>query len=149
MAVRVPIARAGRLLPLVRRDDPSCGSRLGHRADRAVSQVVKPSRRPREHVLETASIRRFERAIPPEWTTHAIREDYGIDLRVEIFERDEHGDASTTGLEFGVQLKATDSEESDGTRVGVGWHHVEYWRTMSYPVLVVRYLAQSDRLYGM
>ena len=105
-------------------------------------------RRPREHILETLSVRKFESLLPPEWTSGRVADDYGVDLRIEVFEKSGTG-ASNTGLEFGVQLKATDSETARGTKVAVDWGHIEYWHSLSYPVLVVRYLAATDQAFGI
>jgi tetratricopeptide (TPR) repeat protein len=107
-------------------------------------------RRTREHILETASERAFASLLPAEWTDHPIRHDYGIDLKVEIFDlSDGSTESRTTGLEFAVQLKATDLETARRLRVGVGWDHVEYWQSLSYPTLVVRYCAADREMYAM
>lgn len=108
------------------------------------------TQRPREHILETSSERAFERVLPDEWTSDPPKHDYGLDLRVEIFDLDQATKGShASGLEFAVQLKATDGETADATTVSVKRSHIDYWLSLPYPVLVVRYLAATDELYGM
>jgi tetratricopeptide (TPR) repeat protein len=99
--------------------------------------------------LETASERHFERLIPAEWTTDHPRSDYGIDLRVHIFQPiPGNTDYRPSGLEFAVQLKATDSEASEARRVGVSFGHTEYWGSLPYPVLMVRFAAATETMYA-
>ncbi len=105
--------------------------------------------RTREHVLETMSERTFVGMLPPAWTDHQIRHDYGIDLKVEIFTAGTDGGHSPTGMEFAVQLKATDSETPRRLRVGVDWGHIDYWQSLPYPTLMVRYCASDGAIYAM
>ena len=41
--------------------------------------------------------------MPAEWVVRAMPGDYGVDLEVEVFDKDQ-----ATGLTFKVQLKASD-----------------------------------------
>lgn len=59
--------------------------------------------RPRSHELETEAKNFLRGILPSAWVVHESKEDYGEDLRVEIFAKER-----ATGLEFLVQLKATD-----------------------------------------
>src|SRR4051794_12896688 len=59
-------------------------------------------KRPEAHRLEEQSERFFCGHLPVGWTWEKQVHDYGIDLRVEIFE-----DGEATGLELIVQLKAS------------------------------------------
>jgi uncharacterized protein DUF4365 len=63
--------------------------------------------RAESHKLEEASERFFRNALPRDWTCEKPEHDYGVDLRVDIFE-----DGQATGLELLVQLKS--SAESSG-----------------------------------
>ena len=106
--------------------------------------------RPRSHALETASVRAFASLLPDDWPDQEVRPDYGVDLRVTLWSTDDPGlPAKHDGLEFGVQLKATDDESSQGLSVGVSWEHIEFWQQLGYPVLIVRYAAATEALYGM
>lgn len=61
------------------------------------------------HQLEEQSKRFFRNCLPRNWTCQEPSPDYGVDLRVDIFE----GDAAR-GLELLVQLKASKAS-SEGT----------------------------------
>ena len=54
------------------------------------------------HQLEELSERFFRSALPRNWVCEKPAKDYGVDLRVDIFEG-----SSATGLELLVQLKAS------------------------------------------
>lgn len=54
------------------------------------------------HNLETLSERFFEGCLPKSWVAEKPAHDYGVDLRVDIFE-----DNKATGLELLVQLKSS------------------------------------------
>lgn len=82
--------------------------------------MAEMPRRPRNHALETKSRRLFEAAIPDDWVVTEAGTDYGVDLRVEIFE-----DGSATGLQFNVQLKATDGDTGD--RWPIKRQTLNYW----------------------
>lgn len=60
--------------------------------------------RPRRHVIEEESRRHVREILPPEWIVEDTRNDYGIDLGVEIVKNE-----SVTGATFRMQLKGTDS----------------------------------------
>lgn len=103
--------------------------------------------KPREHILESASERLFQHVMPAEWDGTRPSRDYGIDMRVEIFASMGTG-ATPTGLEFGVQLKATDAEDARADRVGIERPTMAYWQLLGYPVLVVRFKAGTNELFG-
>ena len=105
--------------------------------------------RPRSHVLETANRRAFVGSLPAEWTDHSLADDYGVDLRVEIFDEVGDGHTRSSGLTYAVQLKATDGETARAMRVGVSWEHFAYWSSLGEPVLVVRYLAATGETFAM
>ena len=44
--------------------------------------------------------------LPGSWTDHPNRHDYGIDIKVEIFDPRDNGDFIPSGDEFAVQLKS-------------------------------------------
>ncbi len=58
--------------------------------------------RPESHQLEEASHRFFTQQLPRSWVCEKPAHDYGVDLRVEMFENN-----AATGLELLVQLKAS------------------------------------------
>jgi tetratricopeptide (TPR) repeat protein len=100
--------------------------------------------RPREHVVETESEKAFQAVLPSEWTVAWTREDYGIDGRVEIFER-----GFATGLSFGAQLKATDEPDlRKALKAKVDVTALNYMSAQADPVLLVRFHAPTGRVYA-
>jgi hypothetical protein len=68
--------------------------------------------RSESHQLEEQSERFFRNALPTNWTCERPSPDYGVDLRVDIFE----GNAAT-GLELLVQLKATNTASAGRSEI--------------------------------
>jgi len=98
--------------------------------------------RPATHALETWSDSKFRASLPPEWVVHTPAADYGVDLRVEIFQN-----GVATGLEFGVQLKAT--TQGSGTTPGVAIRRstLNYWDSLTNPTLLVIAHRPTDQLW--
>lgn len=101
--------------------------------------------RPQAHQLEEASRRFFEQCLPVNWTAEKPTHDYGVDLRVDIFE-----EQSATGLELLIQLKA--SEESTH-----GYEEFIKLRTTTYNmlhnklqiVMLVKYSRTDNEAYWL
>ncbi|KAF0844154.1 uncharacterized protein DUF4365 [Methylovorus glucosotrophus] len=71
--------------------------------------------RTHQHITDTRSIRRVLNLLPDHWVIRDLTErDYGIDLTVEVFEKNGiniHGDTySSTGAMFHIQVKGTASK---------------------------------------
>jgi tetratricopeptide (TPR) repeat protein len=100
---------------------------------------MQPMKRPRNHELEDLSLAALRNTIPAAWVVHEFKNDYGIDVQLEVFDSSGH----TTGLRAYVQLKATDNAvESDV--LSLDKEHFEYWASHSDPVLLVRFFAGSQ-----
>lgn len=103
-----------------------------------------PSRN-RAHQLETLSKTAFGNLIPKRWVIRDKVPDYGVDCEVEIFETS----GAATGLFFNVQLKATDNcLENSALKVRIKASTCNYWRSLSEPVLVARYVAPEQAFYA-
>jgi hypothetical protein len=101
-------------------------------------------RRPREHQLEDESRVEFEAALGSRWLFRELGRDYGVDGEVEEFGTDD----VATGLVYSVQLKATDQTDlKKALKLSIPNEHVDYYRSLQRPVLMVRYLACSKSLY--
>jgi tetratricopeptide (TPR) repeat protein len=101
-------------------------------------------RRPRSHRLEDESRRVLAQVLEPRFLFRDESRDYGIDGEAEEFDESEHA----TGLRFLVQIKATDETEvSQALRVRVSAETATYYRALTLPVLMVRYLSEGQRLY--
>lgn len=105
---------------------------------------MKMPRRPRSHVLETASSKALENALPDEWVCRPVDGDYGHDAQVEVFEN-----SSATGDIFMVQLKATDQRNlSRALSIRLRMATWNYYRSHPLPTLMVRYHAPTERLFA-
>ncbi|MBS1715868.1 MAG: DUF4365 domain-containing protein [Armatimonadetes bacterium] len=99
--------------------------------------------RTREHELEDESRKAFSAVLPSGWTFSRVDNDYGLDGVVELFDK-----GQTTGHLFWVQLKATDEvNQNKALKLRVSLEHCHYYRSLEMPVLIVRYLASSCRLF--
>lgn len=100
-------------------------------------------KRPIQHQLEDLSITEFRRLLPEEWVYREKEKDYGIDGEVEIFEN-----GYATGLIFYVQLKATESRDIKTQRkVQLKKETFNYYRTLTLPTLIVRYIKELNSIY--
>ena len=101
-------------------------------------------KRPKQHQVEDLSINALKSVLPREWVYREKDKDYGIDGEIEIF--DENGYA--TGIVFLVQLKATDTGDlKKQKRVQLSIEAINYYKSLELPVLIVRYIENSKKLY--
>jgi tetratricopeptide (TPR) repeat protein len=95
-------------------------------------------------------VRRFAAELPGEWVFRAKDSDYGIDAEVELFEPmpSSPRDAQATGILFDVQSKGTDDTVEGGAlAVRFNVSTLNYLAAMDRPVLIVRYITSTGRLY--
>ncbi len=100
-------------------------------------------RRHNNHNLETLSERYFIRSLPRDWASVKDANDYGVDLRVDIFE---NGDA--IGLELLVQLKSSTNATEGSTetfRMNVSTDH--YLSEKIQVVMIVKYVEETNEAY--
>lgn len=100
--------------------------------------------RPRQHELETESREAFERSLGSRFVYRRQEPDYGLDGDVEEFGQDR----SATGVRYYVQLKATDETDlAKALSLRLDRDHLDYYRSLALPVLMVRYHAPTGRLF--
>jgi tetratricopeptide (TPR) repeat protein len=105
---------------------------------------MKMPKRPRSHELQDESILEFQKIMPKQWVFRRKTDDYGIDGEVEIF--DPQG--NSTGDFFYVQFKATDEIDlKKNLKVTLKITTYNYFSSLKYPVLMVRYLAKYNKIY--
>ena len=95
------------------------------------------------HNLESLSERFFESSLPRNWKSQKISNDYGIDLKVDIFENNQ-----ATGLEFLVQLKAsarTSKDEVERIRLKLSTYN--HLVNKLQVVLIVKYIEYTNEAY--
>lgn len=99
--------------------------------------------RSQSHQLEELSERKFRECLPKNWTADKPSHDYGVDLRVDIFEEDK-----ATGLELLVQLKSS-SQAEDGDTVTIQLKTATYnllWNKLQVAMLV-KYVESEKTAY--
>lgn len=80
--------------------------------------------------------------LPPHWVCRRKSDDYGVDLEVELF----GDDGKATGLQFIVQLKATDNLIKERS-VQMEVDRIEYLASFQHPGMVVRYCDANKSLH--
>lgn len=101
--------------------------------------------RPRSHNLEELSERYFNANLPENWTAEKPESDYGVDLRVDIFEGE-----YATGLELLIQLKASDTSvdgENESIRLRTATYN-HLWDKLQV-VMLVKYIADENEAYWL
>lgn len=82
--------------------------------------------------------------IPSAWTVSDVVNDYGLDLRVEIFEQ-----GHATSHSFWIQLKGTDEPDlRKALRRSFDLSSLAYMSAQADPVLLVRYHSPTRALFG-
>jgi len=106
-------------------------------------------KRPRKHVIEDIARARLHRDFSNiGWTVEDLDRDYGEDLLVWIFERE-----NATPWSFYVQSKATDRIDTllmkDGRNVAfsITSQHAQHWERFWEPVVLAIYDSKSDVTY--
>ncbi len=97
------------------------------------------------HNLETLSERFFESCLPKDWVAEKPAHDYGVDLRVDIFEGDK-----ATGLELLVQLKSSHNPteaESEIVDLPVATYN-HLWGKLQVAMLV-KFVEASNEAYWL
>lgn len=99
--------------------------------------------RPNSHQLEEISRRAFIASLPRNWACERFENDYGIDVRVDIFEEER-----ATGLELLVQLKSS-AQPSGGVNEEVSLKVSTYnliWNKLQVAMLV-KYVESEHEGY--
>lgn len=97
------------------------------------------------HQLEELSERYFRSLLPRNWTCEKPTQDYGVDLRVDLY--DEH---AATGLELLVQLKASagsSNQETETIRLRTATYN-HLWDKLQV-VMLVKYIEADDKAYWL
>lgn len=98
------------------------------------------------HQMQELSERFFRNALPRNWTCEKPLHDYGVDLRVELFEG-----RAATGLELLVQLKSSTKPSTGGETESVRLKTATYnhlWGKLQVAMLV-KYVAEEDEAYWL
>ena len=102
------------------------------------------AKRVKQHQIEDLSRSKFCLVLPKYWVIRDKEKDYGIDIEVEIFDKNDR----STGLVYWVQIKATESVNKSVIRkVDLNIDSIKYYKSLEIPVLIVRYSEKEDRFY--
>ncbi|MFS1946253.1 DUF4365 domain-containing protein [Vibrio lentus] len=97
------------------------------------------------HRLEEMSKRFFSSSLPIEWTSETPEYDYGVDLKVDIFDGN-----GATSKKLLVQLKASQSahgKEYEVIDLSVSaYNHL--WEKLQV-VMLVKYIAEENKAYWL
>ena len=105
-------------------------------------------KRPQQHIIESISYKIFSNIIPNEWIIRDITErDYGVDCYIEVC-----SDNLVTGQLLSVQLKGTESIDSDDGREYVTYYNIKpstfnYWDSLPVPVVFVYIDIKKETFY--
>jgi tetratricopeptide (TPR) repeat protein len=103
--------------------------------------------RPRAHQIETESRQAWEQFLGVRFVYKRSdgNDDYGLDGMADEFDTAD----KATGVSFYVQLKATDETDlAKALHTDLKRDTADLYRSLPIPVLMVRYVASSGRLFG-
>lgn len=105
-------------------------------------------KRPKSHQIAELAESAISDALEP-WVVEPIHKDYGKDLRVEVFQPSNSEEAESTGLEFYIQIKSTNTTRlGDMSTFPIRVKHLKYWDSSALPVLLVGFHAPTRTIYS-
>jgi hypothetical protein len=97
------------------------------------------------HQLEEISQRFFINSLPRNWLAEKPQGDYGVDLRVDIFEGE-----NAIGLELLVQLKSSsEGTDDDVVKMRLNTRTYKYLWDKLAVVMLVKYIAVENEAYWL
>jgi len=101
--------------------------------------------RPQSHNLEELSERFFNEKLPKNWTSDKPEADYGVDLRVDIFEGQ-----NATGLELLVQLKASEnSSQNEYEQIRLRTATYNHLWDKVQTVMLIKFVVEDNEAYWL
>jgi len=101
--------------------------------------------RTNDHNLEALSERFFQNSLPRNWVSDKPQHDYGVDLRVDIFEGDK-----ATGLELLVQLKSSQrASEAETERITLRLKTYNHLWDKLQVVMLVKFVEETNESYWL
>lgn len=102
-------------------------------------------KRPNTHQLEEQSKRYFISHLPSSWVCEKPENDYGVDLKVDIFE-----DQNATGMELLIQLKSSQtSNENEYETINLKTSTYNYLWDKLQVVMLVKFVAGENKAYWL
>lgn len=99
--------------------------------------------RHKNHILETESNKFFENCLSNEWYAEKPGYDYGIDYNVSIVINNQ-----VTGLNFSVQIKSTEKEESQQyVPISLKKSTLGLFQARLEPILLIAYVQEDKEAY--
>ncbi len=88
-------------------------------------------------------MRFFRMRLPGNWTCEKPEHDYGVDLRVEVFENQK-----ATGIEMLIQLKASQQDnDKEYENIRLKYSTYNYLWDKMQVVMLVKYVKASNKAY--
>ena len=81
--------------------------------------MAKGKVRTESHIIDQTAIRIIQSKLPKEWVIRELTPDYGLDLDVEIFEK-ENGKIVTLGERLYIQVKGTTDAKYRNVKINAG-----------------------------
>lgn len=97
------------------------------------------------HQLEELSEKYFRNCLPRNWTCEKPENDYGVDLKVELFE-----EANATGMDILVQLKASQTRtDRDYETIILKTSSYNYLWDKLQVVMLAKYVEEENIAYWL
>ena len=108
--------------------------------------MAQKPKRPRNHILGDEAVRFIIKELPSEWTYDEVSRDYGIDIKVEIFENNQ-----ATGFHFSIQSKGLRVENHPNIVhiKNIKKTTINFWRYRIEPVILIAYVATDNKAYWL
>ena len=94
--------------------------------------MVNGKVRSESHLIDQEAISIIKRKLPREWVVRELTPDYGLDLDVELFEK-EDGEIVTLGERFYVQVKGTTNANYKDVKIDAEGQVMEK-KCISFPI---------------
>lgn len=112
---------------------------------RKTQMATSYPKRPNTHQLEELSKRYFISHLPSNWVCEKPENDYGVDLKVDIFE-----DQNATAMELLIQLKSSQtSDEHEYETINLKTSTYNYLWDKLQVVMLVKFVAGANKAYWL
>ncbi len=101
--------------------------------------------RTNDHQIEEISERFFNQCLPKNWTSEKPKHDYGVDLKVELYDGQ-----NATGMELIIQLKASRKKtHQEYETISLRTSTYNYLWDKLQVVMLVKYVEEENKAYWL
>ena len=112
--------------------------------------MAKRKKRVFQHIMADDSIKTIRQTFPKEWVIREYTPDYGIDLKVEIFDSVQGNDYEALGEFFFAQVKSVKSVETKimqvRSRTNVAQYPLHYTGSEKVEIEVIKFSLDTDTI---